>query len=202
MERPELERLQGDLTVIREAAGIELPFGWEDVWTGFAIGVLGGIAFAWGALVRQWPAHWGFVPMIVLVVPYAIWVRIRYRRSTARSVVRRREYTAGLVLIPVALVVAVIYRVWARHLGLPMGTVQAIAILGGGCAVLLPAILDARRVSLLPYAVALILAGLVMPWVRIPGPAVVGLGIAVAGPVGSLIQIYQLRNAVRHYAAD
>ena len=32
MSKKELERVKEDIEIIKEAAGLELPFGWEDVW--------------------------------------------------------------------------------------------------------------------------------------------------------------------------
>jgi hypothetical protein len=202
METPELNRLQSDLTTMREAAGLELPFGWEDVWLTFAVGVMGAIAFAWAMLVRQWPNYWGFVPMLVIGIPCAVWLRVRYRRGTARSPVRRREYSASLVLMIVAVSLAIVYRLWASHLGLPFRVIQAMFFVGCGCALVVPVILDRRRVAILPFSVCLMVAGLVMPWVKVPAPAIVGLAIAIAGPASALVAMHQLRRAGREHAAD
>ncbi len=60
MGESQLDRIRGDLETIREAAGLGLPFGWEDVWISLALVPCGVILAVVGtfAPLRLDPA-WG-----------------------------------------------------------------------------------------------------------------------------------------------
>lgn len=203
MELPEIERLQKDLSTIREAAGLELPFGWEDVWLEFSTGVLGLVAGVWSLIPHGYPRCWGFVPAIVLIIPYTIWLRVKYRRSSGRSPIRRREHTSGFVVAAVLAGLLIVYRIWARQLQIPFFKMQGIALFMVGVGVVLPSVLDVRRIYLLGYAIPLMLCGLSLPWVGMPAEFMGALVLIVSGPACAIIQIIQLRRAGIHYhAAD
>jgi hypothetical protein len=79
MAATDLERLKDDLATIRQAAGLELPFGREEVIIGFAVGGGGLIATGWALVPHGLPRHWGFVPLLIVVVVWVIQMRAKYR---------------------------------------------------------------------------------------------------------------------------
>jgi hypothetical protein len=197
----DLERLKSDLATIREAAGLELRFGWEDVWINIAAAPAGLTAFVWALFFDGRAANWGFLPLVALAVVWGVWVRGKYRRSTGRSAVRRREYSASLILALVLAILLAGYVYWAKHMGLGMTSVRAIAFVMVGLALLAVVILDTRRVDALPWAIWVLLAGLVIPWVGLSAQAITALAIAIAGPSCAAIQVCQLRMSRRTDAA-
>lgn len=198
----DLDRLQKDLAVIREAAGIDLPFGREDVWLNLAIVPLSIVAFLWSVLPHGLPAQWGVVPLLVFIVGYTAWLTRRYSRSSGRSSVRRREYRVAWVLTGAFLVIGIVYRVWMRQSGIPFVYAQAGAIFLMGAGFIMPSVLDRRRIHLLGYAFPLMAAGLLIPAVRISPIAVFSLAMAVGAPVCAWIQTVQLRGVMPNHAAD
>ncbi|MFA6134089.1 MAG: hypothetical protein WC869_08755 [Phycisphaerae bacterium] len=91
-------RVQADLETVRKAAGLELPFGREDIIMDLLLAagmvVLGVVwsLFGVGPGLRV-----GAYLYLGLSVAGVIYLRLKYRRSSGRPSMRRREYTIGLL---------------------------------------------------------------------------------------------------------
>src|SRR4051794_27363639 len=114
----EIDRIRKDLETIREAAGLELPFGWKDVWLSLAAIPLGGVMAALGALSPLRYTRLAIIPALLLLLATAV-LRGRYRQSTGRSPVRRKEYSLGLGTAVLLTLIVGGFLAWAKHLGQP-----------------------------------------------------------------------------------
>jgi hypothetical protein len=194
MSETEIDRIRRDIDVIREAAGLGLPFGWEDVWLSLAAipcGLVLSAVGAWGPLNS---ARLAAIPTLGILVA-AAGLRFRYRRSSGRSPVRRKEYDLGLVAALLYALIAGGFLAWARHLGQPMQVTggMALAMTGGLCA-MLGATASGRR-SYFVAAAILIAFGLVIP-VSTPRQVIIaaGAGLAATGMGAAAIQAIQLKS--------
>lgn len=194
MSEAEINRIRRDIEVIREAAGLGLPFGWEDVWLSLAVAPCGLLLSAVGAWGPLGSARLAVLPLLPIVVAAGV-LRYRYRRSSGRSPVRRREYDLGLATGVLFALLAGGYLVWARRIGQPTGLTGglAVAMTGGLCAVL-GATSPGRRSSY-AAAVVLIAYGLIIP-LSTPRQIVIagGAAMALTGLGASAILALQLRH--------
>ena len=199
----DLDRIENDLATIQRAAGLELPFGREDVWLNLLLGAGGIVALLWALAPHGLPHHWGLVPLLILTLVCCTRLRNKYRRSTGRSPIRRREYTIGFVLAVVLGGLALVYRIWGARLGIPFPYVQGSAIFFLGLALLVPAIMDHRnRIYLFALAAPVILCGLAIPVFSVSGVVLFGGALAIAGPGMAAVQVWQLNRSRLGYAAD
>src|SRR5579864_5356344 len=162
MSEANLERIRADIASIRAVAGLELPFGWEDVYLNLAGGACGAVLAALGAIAPLGYTRLGLLPLGVVVLAF-IGLRVRFRRSSGRSPMRRREYTLALFASVLFGLLAGGYVAWGKAQGIPSTVVGAVAVsfTGGACAVL--AMTGRGRRSMLAAAVALLGFGLVLP---------------------------------------
>src|SRR5690348_6592623 len=116
MSEAEIERIRRDIEVIREAAGLELPFGWEEVWLSVALVPCGLVLSAVGAWAPLGSARLGLLPALGVVLASGV-LRYRYRKSSGRSPVRRKEYDLGLAAGLFYGLIAGGFLAWARRLG-------------------------------------------------------------------------------------
>ena len=198
----DLRRVKEDLAVVRRAAGLELPFGQEEVWANLALAAGGVVAVGWALLPHTLPAQWGMIPLILLAVGYLARMRARYRRSTGRSPIRRRAYTASLVSMVVVGGLAIVYRLWATKLGISLTVAGSAALFLLGLSMLLPVLGDRGRVPDLGLAVPLIVCGLAIPLCPVSLWILVGAAFAVGGVAGALLTAHQLRRSVAGHATD
>ena len=190
----EITRVKQDLETVRQAAGIGLPFGREDVI--LELVMAGGLA-AFGLLSVFVRGYWLFLALLpglgALVVSLTL-LRLKYRRSTGRSAVRRRQYTAGFAggLASTALLLAFHWSGLAhadRHL------VYAAFACGCGVTLMIVGIADSGRRGCVGGAVGLLVAGLGIVFfcethvVPVVAAALVGGLLADAA-----IMMYQLRR--------
>lgn len=189
-----LNRIRGDLAAIREVAGLELPFGWEDVVQNLIAAGFGVYVALIGAFA---PAR---TPALILVptaglVAVAVGLRVRWRRSTGRSPVRRREMTLNLAVGLIMGALAATFLVWARQRGEPLLLMagMTLALCGGTCATL--ALSGRHRQYWFGPAVVLMGSGLALPmvdlhWARAGG----GIAITVGCLLTAAIMAGQLRG--------
>jgi len=193
--RSELERVRGDLEAMREAAGLGLPFGWEDVWLNLALVPCGAMLAVLGFVAPLGSLRLAMMVLFVLVVVVTVGLRLRYRKSTGRSPIRRREYTLGLA---VGLLLAGLgaYHLFAgKARGVPMLEVGSVAMSFTAAMLLMLALTSPGRRSGLGMAAALLALGLVLPscsprQLFIAAPA----SVAVGGLLTGLIMAWQLRS--------
>jgi hypothetical protein len=197
MGEAEIDRLRADIETIREAGGLDLPFGWEDVCLNLALVPCGVILAAAGALGPPEAGLWAATPVLGLLLG-VVSLRYRFRRSTGRSPARRREYDLMLGAGLLYGLLTGVFLEWARNTGQPTGMAGgcATAMAGGLCAVL--ASTSPGRLYWSAPAVALIAEGLVYPLCSPPQLAIAGgVGTAASGVAAAAIQAGQLRRIRR-----
>jgi hypothetical protein len=195
MGETEINRIREDLETIREAAGMGLPFGWEDVWLNLAL-------VPWG-LILSTAGLFGLPESRVLmsipglgVVVAVVGLRYRFRKSTGRSPVRRREYDLVLGAGLLYGVLTGVFLEWAKSSGQPIRMTGglATALAGGLCAVLAATSPGRRYWS--AAAVVLLAYGLVQPLCSSQQLSVGGgAAMVVSGLLAAAIQARQLRRA-------
>lgn len=125
MSENELERVKKDLEVMQEAAGLELPFGWEDVWL-YAVGAPAfGIWTVLWALLLPGGEAMNLLKMVLACVPALaaigiyVFLRYKYRRGSGRSAIRRREYSSELIGMAIIALFLTPYGVFLLLMGCP-----------------------------------------------------------------------------------
>ncbi|MGD8500171.1 MAG: hypothetical protein PVJ86_05960 [Phycisphaerales bacterium] len=116
MSNTELDRVKEDIEIIKDAAGLKLPFGWEDVWLNVYLIPVGVWLVIWSILPYELSRLWRILP-VALLAPIFVALRIKYRRSTGRSPVKRRQYSMGLLACPILGVCGFGYMVWVVRSG-------------------------------------------------------------------------------------
>jgi len=203
MSKKELERVKEDIEIIKEAAGLELPFGWEDVWINLYLILVGAWLIIWRFLPYQLSRIWRVVPLAILVIVY-VFLRLKYRRGTGRSPVRRRGYSVVLFLTPVLGLCAFGYLVWVvrsgRHFTFAVSGMWFFA----GLILLIFAFAERGRLFYLGWAITLILCGIAITiW---PGLSVlemnVGIVCVTASSSTAIIQAFQLKRSTSKNDTD
>ena len=197
-----VEQMKADLGAIRQAVGLEPPFGREDVRAHLAVAAGGVVALVWALLPTGLPAHWGTVPLILVCIGYVTWMRTKYRRSSGRSPLRRREYTSEIVGMFVVGALAVVYRLWAAKLGISTTIAGSVAFFVLGLALLIPVLRDRNRLPDLGVAVPLMVCGLVIPFCPVSLWVVLGATFMICGLVTAALMAHHLKHAVATDVAD
>ena len=125
MSDNELEKVKKDLEVMQEAAGLELPFGWEDVWL-YAVGapasgiwiVLWALLLPGGEAMNLLKMGLACVPALPAIGIY-VFLRYKYRRGSGRSAIRRREYSSELIGMAIIALFVTPYGVFLLLMGCP-----------------------------------------------------------------------------------
>jgi hypothetical protein len=194
--------MKADLGVLRQAAGLEPPFGREDVRAHLAVAAGGAVALVWALMPTGLPAQWGTVPLILVGVGYVTWMRTKYRRSSGRSPVRRREYTSEIVGIFVLGAFALVYRLWAGKLGISTTIAGSAGMFVFGLAMLIPVLRDRNRLPDLGVAVPLMVCGLVIPFCPVSLWVVLGATFMIAGLATAALMAHSLRGIAATDAPD
>jgi hypothetical protein len=198
----DVQRLRADLGALRQAAGLEPPFGREDIRAHLAVAAGGAVALVWALLPTGLPVHWGTVPLILVCIGYVTWMRTKYRRSSGRSPMRRREYTSGIVGMFVVGALALVYRLWATKLGISTTIAGSAAFFVLGLALLIPVLRDRNRLPDLGVAVPLMVCGLVIPFCAVSLWVVLGATFMIGGLATAALMAHHLKHAVAINAAD
>jgi hypothetical protein len=200
MSEVELARVRQDLETIRQAAGMQLPFGWADVWQTLALIPGGLLLAAWAYFGPEPYLVLGLVPLLLvaLVAAYRHFGKLRGTGST-QALHRDHLFETTATLVVIAALAG--YLVWEKKLGLSSSTVGGVAcyFLGVLCAVL--GLTHRNRRVYFAGAVAFIPFGLLIP--LCPGKpmvtAVGGLALVVAGLAGAAILAWQLHVSRRDH---
>jgi hypothetical protein len=196
--RSEFERVRGDLEAMREAAGLGLPFGWEDVWLSLAAVPCGAVLAVLGFVAPIAALRLAIVVLSALVVAMTVGLRLRYRKSTGRSPIRRREYTLALA-VGLLLPGLGAYHLFAgKARGVSVLEIGSVAMSFTAAILLVLALTSPGRRSGLGMAAVLLALGLVLPscsprQLFIAAPA----ALAVGGLLTGLIMAWQLRSSER-----
>ncbi len=203
MSKSDLERVENDIEIIKEAAGLQLPFGWEDVWLNVYLVPVGVWLAVWGFLPYQLSRIWRILPVSVLAIVY-VFLRVKYRRSTGRSPVRRRGYSIALFLTPVLGLCAFGYLVWVVRSGHDFVSAVGGMWFFAGLMLLLFAFAERARLFCLGWAVPIILCGIIItiwPVLNVLETNV-GIVLIIAGSATAVIQAYQLKRSTGGNVTD
>ena len=83
--RSELERVRGDLEAMREAAGLGLPFGWEDVWLNLALVPCGAMLAVLGFVAPLGSLRLAMMVLFALVVVVTVGERPQFTEFAKTS---------------------------------------------------------------------------------------------------------------------
>jgi hypothetical protein len=196
MSKQELERIKEDIEIIKEAAGLELSFGWEDVWLSIYLIPVGVWLAIWRFLPFQLSRIWRILPVTVIFIVYVL-LRIKYRRSTGRSPVRRRGYSVVLFLTPVLGLCAGGYIVWVIRSGRDFVFAVGGMWFFAGLMLLIFAFAERGRLYYLGWAIPVILFGIsITIWPELNMLEMnVGIMLIAASSVTAVIQAYQLKRS-------
>jgi len=190
----EITRVRQDLETVHQAAGIGLPFGREDVI--IELVMAGGLAVfgAVSVFVRSYWLFLAILPPLGALVVRLTFLRLKYRRSTGRSAVRRREYTAGFAGGLASICVLLAFD-WSGRAHAHLHLVHAAFLCGCGVVLLGVGIADPGRRASVGGAAGLLVAGLgILFFYETQVIAVVAAALASGLLADAAIMIYQLRS--------
>ncbi|MCP4614703.1 MAG: hypothetical protein GY845_38980 [Planctomycetes bacterium] len=201
MNNNELTQMKEDMEVIKEAMGLELPFGWDTVFVSLVLLPAAGLWCLFYLLISDQPSRlWAAIP---LVVPFAAmgYLRFKYRRSTGRSAIKRREYGFNFYGSIVLGTISAGYFIWAIRVGLDIVYLAGGLFLICGIMATFMAFQTRGRLHDLGGAIPLILLGAsTFIWPTRDALVVSAcITLIVVGLATGAIQVYQLkRNEMRN----
>lgn len=194
MSTKDLKRIKDDIGIIKAAAGIELPFGWEDVWLNVYLIPVGVWLAIWSILPYELSRLWRILP-VALLAPVFVALRIKYRRSSGRSPVRRQQYSGGLLACPILGLCGFGYMVWVVRSGHNFVFAVGGMLFFMGFMLAIFAFIE-RRLYSLGYAIPTMVFGFIIsvwPVLNVLDTNV-GFLLVTACPITAAIQAYQLKR--------
>jgi len=197
MSKNKLEQIKEDISVMKEVMGLELPFGWDSVFVSLVLLPAAGVWCLFYLLISDQPSRlWAAIP---LAGPFAAmgYLRFKYRRSTGRSAIKRREYGFNFYGSIVLGTAAAGYFIWARRIGLDIAYVLGGLMLIGGIMTVLMAFQTKGRLYYLGSGIPVMLLGvLALIWTTRDAIVVIAcMTLIVAGLASGAIQVYQLKRS-------
>ena len=195
MSQEHFDRLRGDLEIVKNAAGLELPFGRDDIRTNLWVAGCGAMIIVWSALA-PWEFRGVVAVPLVLAVLGAVWSARRAQQDRAAKPAPWREHRMGILAVCIILPMVAVYMQWEKRLGMPREMVGAAAVFFVGVAALAVALTDRRRVSYLAAGVSLMAFGLAIPLLT-RNQVIVAGGVCVTAAClcAAAIQTVQLQRA-------
>ena len=196
MSANEIERVKQDIATIKQAAGLELPFGWDSVWmTMFGVPAMGAWwLLCWFIFDKRSPYVFAVPIAPLLAVQAYFW--FKYRRIGGSSANKRRENRSSIYASIVLVAAMLVFLTWAQLSGTvtayrASGLVTILGLMGT-----LMAFQSKGRLSYLGGGIPLILLGISMAiW---PSPSATFINacitLVVAGPATAFIMMYQLKR--------
>lgn len=128
MSGHDLDRVRADLATMRNALGVDLPYGEADVWFCAAMAASGGVyaVLTWPNSPVEVTSAWSALPIFAAIGAYVLYLAVKSRRLPPREGARRREYKSGLIAVAVIVPATIAYAKWAKYAGLTPTQ-------GGGC---------------------------------------------------------------------
>ncbi len=205
MNEKEFERVKADMEIIKEAAGLNLPFGWDSVFVNITLLPLMGIYYLtyYFRFSNSSSLIWSLVPL-VFILGIMGYLRIRYRKGTGRSAAKRNEYGFTFYSNVVIGLVAAGYFWCARAKGLNTIDVATGIILMVGVFGILLACFMKGRLYYLGGSIPLILwGGSMMIWNT---DSIVVLNACLTAIIGGIamgcIQTIQIKASERRNATN
>lgn len=195
MSHDQLDKIRGDLRLIKDAAGLELPFGRDDIRANLWVAACGALLAAWSAL-----APWGYRGVIAIPLTLAalggLWSARQAHQKRATRPSAWREHRLGILAMLIMLPLVALYMQWEKRAGMPREIVGAAAVFFVGVAALVVSMTDRRRVSYIAAAVPLMGFGLAIPLLaRNQVVLAGGVCMMVACLAAAFIQSIQLKRA-------
>ncbi len=194
----EIERVKQDIATIKQAAGLELPFGWESVWaTMFVMPAMGAWWLVCG-LFFDIQSPYVLLYLVPMVFPLAVFghIRWKYRRPHNKSSAILRRANRSSIYASIVLVVPLaVFLTWAMRAGADMIYIASgVATILGMMIALTAFHCQAWRSNLGGGIVAIVFGISVAIW---PNAIFINACIAllVAGPATAFIMMYQLKQA-------
>jgi hypothetical protein len=189
MER-ELRRLRDDVTTLRSAMGLDPQWDRGDIRTHALLAGAALAAAAWPLLPHRLPAVLG---CLAFAVPVWDWAR-RIRPSSDRSAREAAEWRDSMRVLWYVLPLTAL-GAWSRFVGLDAITIGGLMVFMMGLVLFGPAVSERGLLPLLPWALACMAGGLIMP-LQIAPQLVVFSGAIAAGALLAAICIrFELRHA-------
>ena len=151
MEPDSIQRVEQDLQTIRQAAGIELPFGRRDIQLAL---LLAGTFLAISVMSLLVEGRWllaSVVPLVLLAAA-SVWLLRRYGK---RGGVLRREYTFQKHWLLIQIVGIVLYTIAGIRLGIDRPLIYATIGYFSGISLLVVGLSSAARRHLLAAALGM-----------------------------------------------
>ena len=134
----ELERVKQDIATIKEAAGLQLPFGWETVWATMFVTPAMGVwwLLCWFFLDIFSPytfAYAMFAYPVPVVFPLAVFghIRCKYRVHGKSTAAQRRGNRSSIYASIVLVAPLAVLLTWAKRAGVDM-----VYVAGGAATIL------------------------------------------------------------------
>ncbi|HET6882554.1 MAG TPA: hypothetical protein VFI31_20475 [Pirellulales bacterium] len=169
MSSNDLERVRADLSTMRSALGIGLPWSVADVWFCLAIAATAGVyaLLSWPNSAWEITSSWAAAPLAAALGPYVIYIAAKSRSLPPRDEPRRREYKSALVAMAFVIPAAVGYAKWGQYVGMTTSQMVGCVLFLMGAAffvigVAAPPIRYPRSYFIAP-AIPLMLFGLLIP---------------------------------------
>ena len=202
MSHADLNRVRDDLETMKEAAGVGLPFGREDVRAGMWCAVCGILISAW-ALLGPWEYRWVILAPLSLAVVGGFRASVTARRQRAVEPVRWREHRLSGIVAVVAVPLAIGYTQWERQLGFPRELVGAASVFFVGVGALVFAVVNRKRLYYVGAAIPLMTFGLAIPLCSASQVVIAGGLCLMAGGLATAgIQHWQLRSYEKDYGSN
>lgn len=125
MSVSEIDRAKEDIEVIKEAIGLELPFGWDSVLVNFLL--FPAMGFWWVIIwfLSEKPSRLVMaIPLFVMLAVFS-YLRFKYRKSSGRASIKRQEHNLNLVELILFIPILLVYFTWARRAGVNTSFIAA-----------------------------------------------------------------------------
>ena len=191
MSESDLSRLRRDMDVIEEAAGLNPPFGWRDVWLAAGLVPCGLVIVLWAVA-----GPWGYIfvslaPLGILALVAVGFAAVQYQRAGKSRSRRHESIATALTALAFGLLI-----LWEKWFSLPAMPVRGAAFIIAGVLCLGIAATNRQRRVSLAATVALIPFGISLPLCSPQQVALIGgIAVAAAGIVAAGILAAQLRSA-------
>jgi MFS family permease len=199
----EINRIREDLEVIRQAAGVDLPFSRLDIWVLTPITCVAGAVMScvgwWAPTDYRWI---NLFPAAVVVAAWLFLARLAHRRRATQPV-GWREARYGLLAMLIFMPVFIGFIVWEATLGRSRVAVGSSAMFFLGLIIAWFAVVDRTRRFYAGTAIPLIVFGLTIPYCDSRQVGIgAGLMVIAVAIMTAAIQEWQLRDQRRKMNAN
>jgi hypothetical protein len=195
MNHESIDRIRGDLATLKQAAGLDLPFGRQDVITNLWVAACGVLLGGWSALAPWDYRGFVYVPLVLMILG-AAWSARKAHQNRGTCPSAWREHRIGIWGALIATPLVGLYLFWQRSLGMPRGAGGGAGLFFVGLALLIFALFDRRRLYYVAGAIPMMAWGIAVP--MLPSHQVLvagGICMLVGGLGAAAIQSVQLRRA-------